>query len=360
MDVATAVSGGTASSEQLPFAPSWVDVLQTRVTSLPWPAWLTYVGAWGLLVAVEAVGRSASGADAAVWPFLLMGLALAPFALGFMDHLDRFAARAVRRLRLAEGHDTAWLDRCLQELTTMPLLGCAVALAVGSGLGLFQRFAFTDPYLSSLGLATAGWLYYLELLAMPVFGWAALGAFVYHALRQVILVDRLYRSPAVVVDVFGANRFHAFAGFSARMSIGIILFCYLWLLAYPNVESQPVARLNIGIILIMTVVAFALFFLPLWGAHRRLAVAKADRLAYCATLMESVLAEQHKLVEEGRFGEVKPLNETVAALAGEVALVERTSTWPWSPNLFRGFVTAVLLPMLLFGAQQFIVRILLS
>ncbi len=361
VDAATGAGAGGLRGD-LPGTParSWVDALQERVAALPWPTWLTYLGAWALLVGIEALGRGAAGTgQVGTWPFVLMALAFAPFTLAFMDHLDAAAARAAGRLRLVDGQDPTWLEQRIRELTTMPALGCAVATLLAVGFGLFQRFVFTDPHLGSLGLARSGWLYYFELALMPVLGWAGIGAFVYHAVRQVVLVDRLYRSPEVAVEVFGANLFHAFAGFSARLSVGIMLFSYLWLLAYPKVASPAVAGLNIGIILVIATVGDALFFLPLWGAHHRLAAAKAERLAYCTGLLESVLALQHETVEARRFDQVKALNETATALASEVALVERTSTWPWSPNLFRGFVTAVLLPMLLFLAQQIVVRVLL-
>src|SRR5690606_11640374 len=81
------------------YGPSWVDVLQERVAALPWPSWLTYLGAWGFLVGVEAVGRSAAGTGQMdTWPFVLMALAFAPFTLAFVDHLDASAAKAARRL----------------------------------------------------------------------------------------------------------------------------------------------------------------------------------------------------------------------------------------------------------------------
>jgi len=42
----------------------------------------------------------------------------------------------------------------------------------------------------------------------------------------------------------------------------------------------------------------------------------------------------------------------LAGLSAERALLEKASTWPWHGSTLRGLMTAVLLPLVVWGSQQ--------
>ena len=50
------------------------------------------------------------------------------------------------------------------------------------------------------------------------------------------------------------------------------------------------------------------------------------------------------------------LNKTLASLLVQREILAKLPTWPWSTTTLRGFVTAILLPMALFLAQQALSR----
>lgn len=341
-----------------PYAPGWVDALQARVSRLPWSVWVTCTGVWAALLAVEYTGQVLAGtANDAPWPFIMLAFALAPYSFAFMDFLDRTAAAALDRLGEPPSA-SSWPGGALYHLTTKPVFGTAVATAAGLTFGLVQRYGVTAPYLERLGFARSGWLHYYELVAVPMTAWSLIGVLIYHVLRQVGIVRRIYRE-LEDIDVFSVRRFQAFSAYSALMALGVLAVVYLWLAVYPDVNVSSVERLNVAAIVLLSGLGFVVFLLPLWGAHLRLAAAREQRIVYVTRLLDSVLGQVHTSVEAGRNPEPGSgsAHETIKTLTAELQLVERASTWPWEASLFRGFATAVLLPLALYVAQQVLGRI---
>src|SRR5690606_32149462 len=141
------------------------------------------------------------------------------------------------------------------------------------------------------------------------------------------------------------------------MALGVLAVVYLWLALYPEVNVSSVEQLNVAAIVLLSVLGFFVFLMPLWGAHLRLAAARAERIVYVTRLLDTVLGQVHASVEAGRNLEAGSAHETIKALTAELQLVERASTWPWEASLFRGFATAVLLPLALYVAQQVLGRV---
>ena len=339
-----------------PYGPGWVDALQARLSRLPWPVWVTCLGAWVAVVAVEYAGKVQAGtASAAPWPFILLALALAPYSFALMDFLDRAAGAALDRLG-EPPPSSDWPGSVRHHLTTKPALGTAIATVLGITFGLVQRYAVTAPYLERLGFARSGWLHYFELVAVPMLAWALIGVLIYHVLRQVGIVRRIYRQ-VQDIDVFIVRRFQAFSAYSALMAMGVLVVVYLWMAVYPDVNVSSVERLNVAAIALLSGLGFVVFLLPLWGAHLRLAAVRSERIVYVTRLLETVLAQVHASVEAGTHLEAGSANETIKALTAELQLVEKASTWPWEASLFRGFATAVLLPLALYVAQQVLGRV---
>ena len=53
-------------------------------------------------------------------------------------------------------------------------------------------------------------------------------------------------------------------------------------------------------------------------------------------------------IDAGAFGTTKEITETLAGVTLMRERVVRLPTWPWPPQVFRGFVSALLLPLAIF------------
>ncbi len=68
--------------------------------------------------------------------------------------------------------------------------------------------------------------------------------------------------------------------------------------------------------------------------------------------MRGVLTELNRDAATLELGRADGLNKTLASLIQERELFGRLPTWPWSTTTLRAFVSAILLPLLLFVAQR--------
>src|SRR5262245_37777397 len=85
--------------------------------------------------------------------------------------------------------------------------------------------------------------------------------------------------------------------------------------------------------------------------------AEKDRaLAEAGIRFEDALARLHERVDRGDLSDAEKMNHQIASLVAERQALERVSTWPWEKTTVTGFVTALLLPALLWGMQRLLGR----
>jgi hypothetical protein len=53
-------------------------------------------------------------------------------------------------------------------------------------------------------------------------------------------------------------------------------------------------------------------------------------------------------IDAGAFDSTKVINDSLGGLTALRDRIAHLPTWPWEPQLFRGFVSALLLPIVLF------------
>jgi len=59
----------------------------------------------------------------------------------------------------------------------------------------------------------------------------------------------------------------------------------------------------------------------------------------------------NKAVDENSLQEVSKLNDALKALTSQREILARIPTWPWRPGLFAGFVSIIVLPLVLILIQ---------
>ena len=108
----------------------------------------------------------------------------------------------------------------------------------------------------------------------------------------------------------------------------------------------------------MAVVSIVTFMWPLLGIHRRLVQEKQLLLRESSQLLEVTIAELHGRVKAGELDSTNGLHVTMACLEIEKSMLTGIPTWPWRPGTLRGFVTALLLPLVVFVLQYVLQRFL--
>lgn len=343
------VAGASAGPERAR-STSWIDWVLERVESLGWPLWVFYATLGIIEAVVVHVSKWADGS----LPFprldpIHMLLALwTAYPLGLIHALDRMADRALEVFRPALGAEQADVGALRRALTTMPAWPVLLASLSGVAVLWLARFLSPTLFAAALTSAPAGvvWMAFANL------NFALLGALVYHTLRQLKLVSDIY-ARTQKINLFIPEPLYAFSGLSAMTGAGWILLLYGTISAFPAILTSGLAT---GLLAFMFTLSGAAFFLPLVGIHNKIVAAKRALLAEVGQRTQSAVKEVYRLLDGGDVDAVGkatlPLNSLIA-LRGEVA---RLPTWPWRPGTLTGFISALLIPLVIFLLQGILAR----
>lgn len=260
--------------------------------------------------------------------------------------LNRVATRAFDEFRPALDDPTAE-DRYRRQLTTIPdglaIVGALAAVAVVS----FAYYVGVRPFRESVPAD-------IEVVSAPLWGLAslALGVVVMHTVRQLRLVSRL-SAVARNVDIFKPAPINAFARLTAVSAIGLIAFVVSFMLYSP---TQPIAYIIQESALL--VVAAASFVLPLVVMHNRLVAEKLRLLSESQDRLKLVLGRIHQAVDADDLSRAEQLRQSLNAVLSERDVLAKLHTWPWSAGTFRGFASALILPIALILFTQVIDRVI--
>jgi hypothetical protein len=189
---------------------------------------------------------------------------------------------------------------------------------------------------------------YMPILLM---GYSMLPAGIIHLSRQLRLVARIHRE-ARAIDPFDRVPVYAFSRLTAQAGLVFLVVAYYSLTVNGSFQAGNVVSLaTIGVAIALGV---ACFVVPLWGIHDRLVLEKDNLLREVDERMTRLGAEMYTRIDAGEFDSTKVITD---GLAGMVTLRERISrlpTWPWPPQVFRGFLSALLLPVIVYLVSRVI------
>ena len=237
----------------------------------------------------------------------------------------------------------------------MPVWPTAIAAGIG-GLYGFSGFLYMTPQeiekfkVLSSPLATPFDLLFLAL------GYAGAAAIIYHSVRQLRMVSRIYADYARV-DLFNLRPMYALSRLTAGTAIGFGIITYAWV--YITVSLGSGSELSAPTFLepaVFTVFVLLGFVLPLMGAHRLLREEKARAKDETSQHLKATIAEVHRRREAGDFAGMDNVNETIDALQKEQGILDKVSTWPWQPETLRGVSTAILLPIVVWAITRLLER----
>lgn len=331
---------------------SFIDRLLDGIRRLPFGGWWVYplllvlVGVWVSLVRWLTGSAPIGQVDPAI-------LAYFPYpvvALGLLHYLDDVAADALRSFAPALGDDAsiaAWRRR-LTTLPPQPTNLVAIAGLVFGCLALVQLppaiYRQLAPDLLTLALLV-GWL--------AIAGFVVGAVLLYQSWRQLRAVSAIHAA-ASLIDPARPEPLFSFSRLTARTGLA-----YLGVVYYSLVTNGPTYAGDPTVLVLNALFgsfALACFVLPLRGMHRRLVVAKRGLLEAADRRIERVRVALYAAVDRDELEGMADFDDALGSLGKVKAEVEKLPTWPWSPALFRGFVTALLLPIVIW----FVTRLLES
>ena len=323
-------------------ASSWIDILTAGIDRSPIPntiiCGLLFVGVVALTQSVKWIDGSMPAWSLGSIAALLGIWTVLPLAL--MHYLDRVAHAALDSFRPALQIDQAGLDRWHAELTTMPGLPAFAASLAGMA-SLWLAMAVSPSLFAPARTSQVTAVVWLAILHV---NFALVGALVYHTLRQLLTVSRVYAT-ASRLDVFSPEPLYAFSGLAARTGIAWALALYLSVALQPQILVSPLAA---GLLIGQVGSIIAMFFLPLLGIHRRLFEEKHRLQSDLHHRLEAVFGKLHALIDAADRKPIDEINKMINGLAAERDLLVKISTLPWQPGTLTAVLSALLIPLALY------------
>ena len=330
-----------------PYAPSWIDIVLHWIERLPGPAWGFYLVLWLAAVGVVSAARWLDGSlpFAQIDGFEAASTFYGPAALGLLHLLRRVAVSSLETFRPALGSADRAYASLQYELTTIPPVAALVATAIGfvaAAAAVWFDATQVASGAASPAAITIVIVIYWAVVLIPIL--------LYNTVRQMRLVTRAHRL-ATRIDLFDPRPLYAFSALSATAGVGLLLFNYYSALTDPTTFTNPIWS---GVFGISVIVAIAFFVLPLYGMHLRIAAEKERLQGEANERLRTAIAALHRQVDADALGDADPMNKTLSSLALERELLDKMPTWPWQPDALRGFITALVVPIILW----FITRVL--
>ena len=353
-DGANEQPNSTRESKYQAYSPGWVNHLNAWLARMPGSNWLYYFGLWLVLFLIPSIvywveGVLPSGSFLPVQGFIPGVIA---FFLAMFHYLDGRAGASLAAMRPALKASDEDYQELEYRLTNLPA-GLTLIASVIMLVIIFLTELMTEPYrIEMLNLSPVS----TNLFRIIYFlGWWVLGAFLYHAVHQLRLINRIY-TQHTRINLFRMKPLYAFSNLSALTAGSIAMVLYGWMAVAPGVSlADPITFIVTFMVLLIAVV---IFIWPQLGIHN-LQVAEKDRLLEEANQrFEAIIGELHRRVDAGELDQMNDLRVTMTNLEMELNALKRIHTWPWQPETVRWLITALVLPLGLWLIQSVLQRVL--
>ena len=285
-------------------------------------------------------------------PSKIFIVAVAPYLLWARFYLDGVAARAMDAFRPALAVSDEEFLRLRYELTTLPAPLTRIATIAAIVGYIVNAALLPDRILAQFGPSRG--VTAVLLAPVAIFTLAVVVISTAQAARQLWMVD-LIHGLAERVNLFRVKPFYAFSGLASRTGMSFLLLAYFIAAMRPDiVRDTPVLQV---LIVAMLPTAVACFVLPLYGMHLRLVAEKDRLLAEANSRFETLLARLHARVDGEILTDADKLSHQISSVAAEREAISRLSTWPWDVATVTGFLTTLVLPVLLWLVQRLLGRL---
>jgi hypothetical protein len=333
-------------TEPRPYPPSFLDRFMDFVQRQRVPYWLTYLCCLMLEVALLHILVWLDG-----WmPTFTFNPILAVFPIWLwipmiiMTYVDSVSLSALSSFRPLLELDEEQYNFLKYELTTMPsrgvffsglFWGITYLFLTYLGYQVFYVAYGLGPFLTGVTIVT-GLITYLTGSALY-----------YHSLRHLSLVNRVVRM-AKKFNLFRLDPVYAFSRVTSLIGISWMLMLTLTLLTLP---VRLATGLGVAIMAVQILLAIAAFVLPLWIVHRRLESEKLKLVAEHNLRVESTIKLLHETLDNQKLENSSQFSDAMASLKAEREVLDAIPTWPWRTGTLTGFLSAIVLPIIIFLIQ---------
>jgi hypothetical protein len=347
-----ALPGAGADTASLPYPPSALNRFFAAVERLPGRGWWVYPLSFLVLAAWNQIAHWLTGSTR-VGTLTLDGVSVmvfGPYAFGVSHFIvASVAPHALDAFRPASGMSDVEYAVRRYNLLTMPAGVLWVPIAIGAVIALGSIGSA-----SAAGLAQYGGTASAALLILgpgSVYGYAGAVLMVVQGVRQLRIVHRLHQA-ATAIDPFDVGPIYAFSRLTSFIGAAIVVASSYALLTNGDFQAGNVFVL--GTIVGTILAGVACFIVPLWGIHGRLTVAKAA-LVRAASIRAQALQERlYRKVDAADLTGVKDIGDALAAVRATSERIEKLPTWPWPPQVMRGFLSAILLPVVVYVITRYL------
>ncbi len=340
---ATASSRGTVPTVR-PYAPSWFDRLLGWVDGLPGPVWfyliLLALGQWLYVNAMLWYnGKLLFGSFDFLRSFSVI---LVPYTLGFWLYERRIASNALHTFRSLLPVDDAGFARLEYELFTLPAPFTALLTLSFFIASIAFHLLLPPSIVRDYAPTRESFLWQYTIVTVPAGILSLIG--VYRAVYQLRQVTRLHRM-ASSINLYESPPLYAFSSVTATIAIGLLLPAYFIFAARP--EMTLGSPLLFGGLVIAVLVAIAAFVLPLREMHNRIKRERARLLVEVNRRIEILVGRVHRAVDADEFQDMENWNRALSTLIIEREVISNFTTWPWERGTVTGFISALVLPIVL-------------
>lgn len=334
---------------------SWVDVVIDAIDRLPGPAWLAYAILILLIVALTVAVRLLDGTTIQPLMIVFAALTFTPFAL--MHANNRAARRALAEFRPALGALESEYDDLERQLArTSAVTGLVGAVA---GVALITVGTLTVDGEWGVGPQNSVATNVVTFGSEAILN-AALVTFLLHQVGQVRAIARIHRE-STNIQLWNVTPHNAFARVTVLSAIAIaVLYATAAAASAASAATTENSLIAIGFVVLALLIATLVFIGPLIGMRRRLVAEKQSQLGETDRASELVAARLRADADAGIVDRAGDLESMVSALGAERERLTRVSTWPWSADTLRTFLTSLGIPIVLWFLTSLLGRVLFA
>lgn len=272
--------------------------------------------------------------------------------LALYHYLTRVSSQALKKFRPLLGVDDSEVARIDNELRILPRWLGLIAIPVGLGFAIAMYFGDNAPFGT---IITRTPLPYVVDAAGTSFLVATFYCLVIRSIRQLYMVSRLH-AQVTNVNLQKLDPAHAFSTLTARTGIGLILLLiFIYILEPASLDTTPIEVFFVSVIVLLSI---AVFILPVIGIRDQLEAEKRRLLNQTSDLLQVANDSFHSKINSRDYKDLGGMEIAIRTLNHELELIGKISTWPWDLETFRGFISAVLLPIFLWLITQLLERLL--
>ncbi len=339
------------STTTAPYPPSALNRLFAAIERLPGGGWWVYPLMFVALVLYYEASLWITGSPSVGSLSFdgIPGLVYGPYAIAACHYFTRTAGSSMAVFRPASGLSDAAYARRRYELVTLPTGRLWVALVIGTIIAVGSILSASSEAFALNGGTSIGALVVVGPAA--VFGYTMFAVVVYQTVRQLREVERLHRE-ATALDLFDTGPIYAFSRLTVRIGIAFVFVSYYGLVA--NAAFQAGNAIALAVIAGSILTGVACFLVPLWGIHGRLTTEKGALIRGVNQRAQALQEELYRRVDASNLAGVKDVTDALGGIYATREQIGRLPTWPWPPQVLRGFISAILLPVVVFLVTRYL------